>query len=123
MAETDVKKGTVKWFNDQKGFGFMTPEDGTEDLFIHQSSIKCDGFRSLGDGDELEYVLANSGAWLTDLCQERYEAREKRLLRRLSTCSLLMDNFLRPPSVLPGATRCLFFTYSTGRPPVALIPI
>ncbi|PWA90175.1 cold-shock protein, DNA-binding, Nucleic acid-binding, OB-fold protein [Artemisia annua] len=51
------KVGTVKWFNDTKGFGFITPEDGSEDLFVHQSSIKSDGFRSLGDGESVEYVI------------------------------------------------------------------
>ena len=47
--------GTVKWFNDDKGFGFITPDDGTKDLFVHQSGINADGFRSLSEGAKVSY--------------------------------------------------------------------
>jgi CspA family cold shock protein len=47
--------GTVKWFNDQKGFGFITPENGQKDLFVHHSAIQGSGFKSLGEGDKVEF--------------------------------------------------------------------
>ena len=49
--------GTVKWFNDAKGFGFITPEDGSKDVFVHHSAIKMDGFRTLSEGQRVEYEV------------------------------------------------------------------
>ena len=48
-------KGTVKWFNDQKGFGFITPEDGSKDCFVHFSAIQGSGFRTLAEGAKVEF--------------------------------------------------------------------
>jgi len=47
--------GTVKWFNDDKGFGFITPEDGSKELFVHHSGISAEGFRSLTEGAQVSY--------------------------------------------------------------------
>ncbi len=50
-------KGTVKWFNDEKGFGFITPETGSKDVFVHQSAIMAAGFRSLSEGDRVQFSI------------------------------------------------------------------
>mgnify|MGYP001038257310 CR=1 FL=1 len=55
---SNLVKGTVKWFNDQKGFGFLAPEDGSKDVFVHQSAIIATGFRSLSEGDHVEFSIA-----------------------------------------------------------------
>ena len=47
--------GTVKWFNDSKGFGFITPDDGSKDLFAHHSSIQMDGYKSLKEAQKVSF--------------------------------------------------------------------
>ena len=49
--------GVVKWFNDAKGFGFITPDNGEKDCFVHHSAIQADGFRSLSEGERVEFDL------------------------------------------------------------------
>ena len=51
--------GRVKWFNDSKGFGFITPEDGQKDCFVHHSAIQGSGFKSLAEGDRVEYDIVD----------------------------------------------------------------
>jgi CspA family cold shock protein len=50
-----MANGTVKWFNDTKGFGFITPDEGGEDLFVHQSEIEVQGYRSLAEGQRVQF--------------------------------------------------------------------
>jgi CspA family cold shock protein len=53
-----VAQGTVKWFNPDKGFGFIAPDDGTPDVFVHHSAIETDGYRSLSENQRVEYTPA-----------------------------------------------------------------
>ena len=52
-----MSNGTVKWFNDAKGFGFISPEDGSEDIFVHFSAITSTGFRSLKEGQHVSFEV------------------------------------------------------------------
>ncbi len=51
--------GTIKWFNESKGFGFISPDDGSADVFVHFSAITGDGFRTLAEGQKVSYSLEN----------------------------------------------------------------
>lgn len=53
-----MANGTVKWFNAEKGFGFIAPEDGGDDVFVHYSEIQSNGYRSLDEGQKVTYTVA-----------------------------------------------------------------
>lgn len=53
------RKGNVKWFNEAKGFGFITPEDGSKDVFVHFSAILNDGFKTLAEGQRVEFEIVD----------------------------------------------------------------
>jgi CspA family cold shock protein len=50
-------EGTVKWFSDEKGYGFIRPDDGSEDVFVHHTGIAGEGFKSLEEGDKVTYEV------------------------------------------------------------------
>ena len=52
-----MARGTVKWFSDQKGYGFVTPEDGSKDVFVHHTAIQGEGFKSLQEGQIVEFEI------------------------------------------------------------------
>ena len=52
-----MSTGTVKWFNPKKGYGFIIPDDGDKDLFVHHSDIETDGYASLNDGQKVEFEI------------------------------------------------------------------
>ncbi|MHB1566524.1 MAG: cold-shock protein [Acidiferrobacter sp.] len=55
-----MRMGTVKWFNEAKGFGFIAPEDGSADVFVHYSAIQGEGFRNLAEGQPVEFECTRS---------------------------------------------------------------
>ena len=59
-GEDSVVKGKVKWFNDRKGYGFISREDGSGDVFAHFSDIQSDGFKTLKEGEAVEFEVSSS---------------------------------------------------------------
>ncbi|CAG9418149.1 TPA: transcription antiterminator/RNA stability regulator CspE [Providencia alcalifaciens] len=56
---SNTMTGSVKWFNDDKGFGFITPADGSKDVFVHFSAIQSDNFKSLIEGQQVSFIIEN----------------------------------------------------------------
>ena len=56
---SNMMKGQVKWFNESKGFGFITPADGSKDVFVHFSAIQTNGFKTLAEGQQVEFSIEN----------------------------------------------------------------
>ena len=57
---SDTKQGTVKWFNNAKGYGFITPSEGGQDLFVHMSNIVMEGYKTLAENQEVDYQVGES---------------------------------------------------------------
>ena len=66
-----MPQGTVKWFNSDKGYGFIAPDDGTADVFVHHSTIQIDGFRTLTENQRVEYTAGRGPR----ACRRRKSAR------------------------------------------------
>lgn len=85
-AGADMKTGSVKWFNDVKGFGFISVDGEEDDLFVHQSEIHAEGFRSLADDEKVEFVIGEdrgkyaAGPRPLDLCPNAARAPPPRTL-------------------------------------------
>jgi CspA family cold shock protein len=69
-----VAKGTVRWFSEQKGYGFISPEEGEEDVFVHYTDVEGEGFRSLHEGERVSYEPSTSSRG----ARRRQEAKEVR---------------------------------------------
>jgi cold shock protein len=93
--ELKMAQGTVKWFNDAKGFGFITPDDGGKDLFAHFSEIQAGGFKSLSEQQRVEFVV-KEGAKGPQAAEIRVLWFESRVQRRAAPRR-------RPPSPEQGA--------------------
>jgi len=59
-GESEIVKGTVKWFNERKGYGFLSADDGSGDTFVHFSAIEQDGFKTLKEGEKVEYEVVEA---------------------------------------------------------------
>jgi CspA family cold shock protein len=93
-----MPQGTVKWFNDEKGFGFISPEDGSEDVFVHHTGIAGSGFKSLEEGEKVTY----------EVTQGRKGLQAANVIKSSSGSeSRTTTEYLRVPLDVEGAARAL----------------
>jgi CspA family cold shock protein len=91
-----VPQGTVKWFDGEKGYGFISPDDGGEDLFVHHTGIAGSGFKSLDEGDKVSYEVAQGR-----------KGMQAQNVSKVSTESGFDRRTLRVPVELEAAARVL----------------
>jgi CspA family cold shock protein len=94
-----MPQGTVKWFNDEKGFGFISPEDGSEEVFVHHTGIAGSGFRSLDEGEKVTYEVTQGRKGLQAVNVSKGSSGPEP--RRRTT------EYLRVPLDVEGAARAL----------------
>ena len=94
-----MPQGTVKWFNDEKGYGFITPDDGSEDLFVHHTGIAGSGFKSLEEGESVSYEVTQGrkGMQATNVSKNSTDRPDSRGT----------EDSLRVPLEVEGAARIL----------------
>ncbi len=93
-----MPQGTVKWFSDEKGFGFISPEDGSEDVFVHHTGIAGSGFKSLDEGEKVTYEVTQGrkGPQATNVSKDSSGSEPRRT-----------TEYLRVPLDVEGAGRAL----------------
>ena len=94
-----MPQGTVKWFNDDKGYGFITPDDGGEDLFVHHTGIAGSGFKSLEEGEKVSYEVTQGKKGMQTV--NVFKGSTDRPGSRGT------EEFLRVPPEVEGAARIL----------------
>jgi CspA family cold shock protein len=95
----DMPQGTVKWFNEEKGYGFITPDDGGEDLFVHHTGIAGSGFKSLEEGESVSYEVTQGrkGMQATNVSKDTTDGPDSRGT----------EDSLQVPLEIEGAARIL----------------
>ena len=91
-----MSKGTVKWFNLSKGFGFITPDDGGDDLFVHHSEIKTNGYASLDEGQKVQFEVGQGKKGPSTTCADP-ALRIERNIYRFTLCSNLLATVTSEP--------------------------
>jgi CspA family cold shock protein len=94
-----MPQGTVKWFNEEKGYGFITPDDGGEDLFVHHTGIAGSGFKSLEEGESVSYEVTQGrkGMQATNVSKDTTDGPDSRGT----------EDSLQVPLEIEGAARIL----------------